>query len=68
MSQEFASFLPLGSKQGEAETVFTRTSYGIPTNRDDWVTGNANRGSCIEVQNPHMILKPILKTLCTQKP
>jgi predicted helicase len=36
MSEDFPSFLPLGSKGGDPETVFTLFSNGVKTNRDAW--------------------------------
>jgi len=36
MSEEFSSFLPLGSRAGDPETIFNLFSNGIKTNRDAW--------------------------------
>jgi predicted helicase len=36
MSEEFASFLLVGSKQSERETIFAQFSNGVKTNRDSW--------------------------------
>ena len=36
MSEEFASFLLVGSKQSERETIFAQFSNGVKTNRGSW--------------------------------
>jgi predicted helicase len=42
VSDEFESFLPMGSKEGGEETIFKLVSNGVKTNRDVWAW-NFNR-------------------------
>lgn len=64
MSDEFESFLPIGSKEGEAETIFTLFSNGVKTNRDVWAwnfsreTLAANMQRMIETYNDHVLRWP----------
>ncbi len=60
MSEDFESFLPLGSKEGASETIFATMSNGVKTNRDAW-TWNfdraalvANTQRMIETYNEHL--------------
>jgi predicted helicase len=60
MSEDFASFPPLGSKQRESETIFSQFSNGVKTNRDSWAWNfsssalASNIRRIIEVFNDHL--------------